>query len=85
MIKKKRKFPELTALKGRIREVGMSYKKIAEEMGIGVNTLSDKINGYYAFSCPEMKEIASILDIDPRDLAYFFTPSRCKTHHHRSA
>lgn len=81
MAKKKRKYPELTALKGRIREMGTTYREIAEEMGIGVNTLSDKINGYYAFSCPEMDEIASILDINPKDIAYFFTPARCETQH----
>ncbi|ABO49718.1 hypothetical protein Dred_1184 [Desulforamulus reducens MI-1] len=79
MAKKKRKYPELTALKGKIREMGTTYRKIAEEMGIGVNTLSDKINGFYAISGPEMEQIATILDINPKDVAYFFMPSYCKT------
>lgn len=80
MAKKKRKFPELKALKGKIRERGTSYRKIAEELGIGVNTLSDKINGFYAISGPEMEQIATILDIDPKDVAHFFMPVYCKTH-----
>lgn len=80
MNKKKRKYPELAALKGRIREKGTSYRKIADELGIAVNTLSDKINGFYAISGPEMEQIASILDINPEDIAIFFMPGYCKTH-----
>jgi len=77
MPKKRRKYPELNALKGRIRERKTSYRKLAEEVGIAVNTLSDKINGFYAMSCPEMERIAEALEIEPKDVAEFFLPEYC--------
>lgn len=82
--KKKRKHPELNALKGKIREMGKSYRVLAEEIGIGLNTLSDKINGYQSFSADEMEQIAIALEINPRDIAHYFLPAYCKTQH-RSA
>lgn len=84
MARKKRKYPELTALKGRIREKGTSYRKLAANLGIAVNTLSDKINGFYSISGPEMENISVILDINPEDVAKFFMPTYCKTHHRAS-
>jgi len=80
MAEKKRKYPELTALKGRIREKKTSYRKLAADLGIAVNTLSDKINGFYAMSGPEMETIATILEINPKDVTYFFLPTYCETH-----
>ncbi len=81
MIKKSRKYPELTALKGRIREKKSSYRKLAKALGIGTNTLSDKINGYYAFSCFEMEQLAEELEIEPKDIAKFFLPAYCVAQH----
>lgn len=80
MPEKKRKYPELTALKGRIREKKTSYRKLASELGIGLNTLSDKINGFYAISGPEMEQMAMILDIEPKNIAAYFMPTYCKTY-----
>lgn len=79
MAKKKRKYAELNALKGRIREKGTSYRKIADEMGMGANTLSDKINGFYPFYVSEMEALAILLDIAPKDVVHFFMPAYCKT------
>jgi len=79
MAKKKRRYAELNALKGRIREMGTSYRKLAEELDMGVNTLSDKINGFQAFTVSEMEQIATILDIAPTDVVRFFMPTYCKT------
>lgn len=81
MAKKVRKHPELVALKGLIREKKTTYRELAADLEIGLNTLSDKINGFYPFNGVEMEKIASILDIDPKDVAKFFLPSYCKTHH----
>jgi lambda repressor-like predicted transcriptional regulator len=78
--KKKRKYPELTALKGRIREKKTSYRKLASELGMGLNTLSNKVNGFYPFNGAEMEKIAEILEIEPKDIASFFMPTYCKTH-----
>ena len=79
MSKKKRKYAELNGLKGRIREKGTSYRRLAEELGIGVNTLSDKINGFYPFNVSEAEALAALLDIAPGDVVCFFMPLYCKT------
>lgn len=76
---KKKKYPELTALKGRIREKKTSYKQLAADLRIGPNTLSAKINGFYAISGPEMEQLATSLDIEPRDITRFFMPTYHKT------
>ena len=76
--KKKRKYDELNALKGRIREMGMTYRSMAAEMNMGVNTLSNKINGFQAFTMAEAGQICELLDITPADMARFFLPSTCK-------
>ena len=78
--KKRRKYPEMAALKGRIREKGTSYRKLARDIGIGTATLSLKINGFYSMTAAEMEQIATILDIDPGEIARFFMPSYCETH-----
>ncbi len=83
-MKKKRKYPELNALKGRIREKRTSYRKLAEELSVGINTLSDKINGFYAFSGPEMEKLAELLDIEPIEVAKFFLPQYCETQQYHS-
>ncbi|WP_347491174.1 DUF739 family protein [Desulfoscipio sp. XC116] len=74
MSKKMRKFTQLNALKGRIREVGTTYYEVAGELGIAVNTFSNKINGFSVFSLLEVIRIATILDIDPGDIAHYFMP-----------
>ena len=72
---KRRKYSELIYLKGRIRERNTSYRKLSEGIGIAVNTLSDKINGFYAMSIPEAEAIALFLEISPKELdKYFFSP-----------
>ncbi len=78
MAKKKRRFDELNALKGRIREMGTTYRRLADDLGIGANTLSNKINGFQAFTVSEMEQICEVLDIAPGDVARFFMPSYCK-------
>lgn len=79
MAKKRRKYPELMALKGRITEKGATYRILADSIGIAVNTLSDKINGFYAFDGPEMEKIGHFLEIEPERVTDFFMPSYCKT------
>lgn len=80
MPKKSKKYPELTALKGKVREKKTSYRQLALDLGIGISTLSDKINGFYPVTVPEMVQLATILDIEPKDIASFFMPTYCKTH-----
>lgn len=72
---KHRKYPVLNSLKGRITEQNTSYRKLSSGIGIAVNTLSDKINGFYAMSIPEAEAIAVFLEIPPKELDRYFFPS----------
>lgn len=77
MIKKRKKHGELTALKGIMLENKMTYNKLSHMLGIGVATLSGKINGFYAFNISEINKVINILDIEANDIAkYFFPASR---------
>jgi len=76
---KKKRYAELNALKGRIREMGTNYRDLADEIGVASNSLSNKINGFQAFTTKEMEQICEALDIAPGDVARFFMPGYCKT------
>ena len=74
MKKKKRKYPELTILKGKLREKKYSYAKMASEINISSIALCDKLNGYHAFNSGEMEKIMLSLELDIKDVAYYFFP-----------
>lgn len=80
MSKKINKYPELIALKGRMREKKITYRKLASDLGIALNTFSDKINGFYPFTAAEMEIIAEYLEIWPMDIARFFLPLYFEKH-----
>lgn len=72
--KKVRRYEELNALKGRIREQKASYRKIADNLGMGTATFSDKINGFYVFDASEIEKICDELDITAEQVSKFFFP-----------
>lgn len=78
--KKKQKYSVKSELKGLIRAKSSSYRKLAKVIGIAPNTLSDKINGYYAFGADEIDSIADELDIFERDIVKYFFPHRCSNY-----
>lgn len=65
--------PELSKLKGRIREKGSNYRDISKEIGMSLSAFNDKMNGRTAFDIVEASKVAAILDISPENIAYFFT------------
>lgn len=70
---KKRKFKELSKLKGLLREKNITYKKIASLIGINYTTFSDKINGYSVFTLNETNNIIQQLQIGKDEIYdYFF-------------
>lgn len=70
---KKRKFKELSKLKGLLREKNITYKKIASLIGINYTTFSDKINGYSDFTLNEANNIIQQLQIGKDEIYdYFF-------------
>lgn len=73
-LKKKKRYPELTALKGIMLEKKITYAKMAQMLGVGITTLSDKINGFYSFDIEEVNKILNILDIGPNEIAKYFFP-----------
>lgn len=85
MGKRRKRYPELNALKGRIREYGTTYRKLSADIGLCFNSLSAKLNGYQPFNCNEMEKIAELLDIEPSEICKFFLPSYCETQRKRLA
>lgn len=61
-------------LKGRIVEMGLSQRKVAEEMGLAPTTLNAKINGTEGadFTRSEIIELCDILDIEPENITDIF-------------
>lgn len=62
-------------LRGRLTEMGMTQKNLADALGITVQTLSAKINGHRDFKLPEVRTVCTVLNIAPSDIAIFFDVS----------
>ena len=69
-----RKHTELNTLKGKIRAEKTNYEKVSKKMGIETATLSNKINGYTAFNVSEVEKMVEILNIDVKNINYYFFP-----------
>lgn len=74
-MKKIAKYTELNKLKGLMREKNISYRKMAELLGIGANTFSDKVNGFTLFDAVEIATAAEILEVALDDVKKYFFPS----------
>ncbi|WP_201800589.1 helix-turn-helix domain-containing protein [Defluviitalea raffinosedens] len=71
---KNKKHPELVALKGKIREQKQSYRTLGKEIGMSVDALNNKINGYSIFNLDEVNKIVEALHIDPSEILKIFFP-----------
>lgn len=69
---KVRKYPELNKLKGRFRELGLSYRKVSSATDIPLNRLNDKVNGYSQVGLEEALSICEVADIAIEDIPIFF-------------
>lgn len=65
---------ELRELKGVIRGQGLTYQELAGKAGMGVNTLSNKLNGKSDFDAGEIESVASVLGIGAAEVARYFFP-----------
>ena len=72
--KRKIVYPELTALKGRIREKKSSYRCLSSKIGCSTNTLYLMLNGYSAPGADDMELIAEELEIRPDEIVKYFFP-----------
>ena len=50
-------------LKGKIREQGFTYQKLAKKIGIGLTSMNYKINGKYLFNHEEMIKLKEALKL----------------------
>lgn len=69
---KEKRYGEMRALKGKMRECNITYRQLAAKMGIGVNTLSDRLNGFYVMDIGDVASICEILDIQSEEIPKYF-------------
>ena len=69
--------PEMnySALRGRIRDCGLTQKEVASRIGISEGQLNRKLAGEFVFRQDEIDRIIALLNINPIDIGrYFFSP-----------
>jgi transcriptional regulator with XRE-family HTH domain len=74
MSNKVRRYTELLSLKGLLREKKFSYRTLASKTHMAIATLSDKINGYYVMDADDIERIATVLEIEPKEIPRYFFP-----------
>ena len=61
-------------LKGKIREQGFTYQKLAKKIGIGLTSMNYKINGKHLFNHEEMIKLKEALRLtDNETIDIFFS------------
>ena len=64
----------INKLKGKIREKGLTYKILAQKIGIGLTSMNYKINGKHLFNHEEMKKLKEALRLtDNETIDIFFS------------
>lgn len=58
--------------KAALAKRGYSAVKLASEIGISNKSLIDKYKGKVAFTVPEVKRIASVLDLSDEEISTIF-------------
>jgi DNA-binding helix-turn-helix protein len=65
---------DINKLKGKIREKGLTYKILAQKIGIGLTSMNYKINGKNLFNQEEMKKLKEALRLtDNETIDIFFS------------
>ena len=63
---------ELSKLKGRIVEKGMSQVELAKKLNLSVQALNAKLNGRANFNLNEIRTIIDVLCIEDNEIRQFF-------------
>lgn len=71
---KRRLYPILNDLKGKIRLENKTYKSISQEIGISIDALNNKMNGYSSFNIDEVESLIRVLNIKPEEIIRYFFP-----------
>ena len=65
---------DINKLKGKIREKRLTYKILAQKIGIGLTSMNYKINGKNLFNQEEMKKLKEALRLtDNETIDIFFS------------
>lgn len=72
MKKKERKYPELNKVKGKMRELGITFRSLAKITGLSLNTVNDKLNGHSLCDVNQAVLICSVLGIELDEIRYYF-------------
>lgn len=78
IMNKKKIYDELTALKGKMRESKVSYKRLAKAINVSPNSLYLWFNGFNTLNTLQIINIAEELDIAPEEMLKYFFPSLYK-------
>lgn len=76
-MRKKRKYIERAALKKFLQRRCISYRKLAAIMGMGVDSVNAKLNGYRDFTLTEIADFSIYFDLTEGDMnRLFFSEER---------
>ena len=68
---------DISKIKNKMSEIGMTQQKLAEKLGISSKTLANKINGKREYTLYEAIAICDILNLDPRDIFFInYVPNK---------
>ncbi len=71
---KKNQYTELVNLKKKMKEEKKTYRELSKTVGLSLNALNSKLNGYTSFNLDEASKIIDVLNIKPEEIKdYFFS------------
>lgn len=65
-------YTKMWELKRKVKEEGLTYAELAEKVGMGKNTLSDKLNGKSTFNIDEVQRLMGVLNIENKEVPHYF-------------
>ena len=71
--------PNTRKIKGRMAELGLTQKDIAEKLDLSQATVSQKISGSRPLYLDEAQKIAELLCIEDEEFRSFFWAEDCET------
>lgn len=64
--------PNAQLIKDRMREIGITQKDVAADLGIAAPTVSQKINGIRPMDLDEARKMAALLKIESGEFGEYF-------------
>ena len=59
-------------LKKFLKKKNISYKKLSDELGISIDAINNKLNGYTLLNINEMKHMVKLFNMEPVDINKYF-------------